>query len=112
MTEPLAVLAEQLMAAWSPETATTWTTENPARGQCSVTALVVHDLMGGLILKTKVGPQWHFYNLLEGRRIDLTESQFGAPISYEDLPASRAEALNDTSIEQYQALQRALQLIP
>ena len=112
MTTSIARLAEQLKAAWSAETATPWTAGNPARGQCSVTALVVQDLLGGEILKTRVGPHWHFYNRLDGRRVDLTESQFETPPAYEDLPATRAEALSDTSVRQYQALRHALSLTP
>jgi hypothetical protein len=100
------------MAAWSAETATTWSSANPARGQCSVTALVVQDLLGGSILKTKIGHDWHFYNSLDSQRIDLTESQFATPISYEDLPASRTEALSDTSVKQFEALRMALARTP
>lgn len=101
---------QRLSAAWSKETATMWTRENPARGQCSVTALVVHDVFGGRILKTRVGSAPHFYNLIGGNRIDLTSSQFEHPIVYEDLAASRDDAFSDTTVEQYQALRRALGL--
>ena len=44
-----------LRASWSTETGGKWLSENPARGQCSVTALVVQDVLGGEILKTDVG---------------------------------------------------------
>ena len=96
------------MGAWSAQTATSWRLENPARGQCSVTALVVQDLLGGSILKTRVGSHWHFYNWLDNQRVDLTASQFDVPISYDDLPATRVETFNDTSEGQYQALREAL----
>ena len=72
----LARLAELLPAAWSSDSAGPWSADNPARGQCSVTALLVHDLFGGEIMKTRVGGAWHFYNRLDGRRIDLTAGQF------------------------------------
>ncbi|WP_426025269.1 YunG family protein [Brevundimonas sp. TSRC1-1] len=101
-------LEGRLKSAWSVETATTWTRDNPALGQCSVTALVVNDLLGGRILKTRVGPNYHFYNLIDDTRIDLTSSQFGGQIAYEDLPASRDDAFGDTTFKQYQALRRAL----
>jgi hypothetical protein len=77
-----------------------------------VTALVVQDVLGGSLLKTRVGPHWHFYNRLAGERVDLTDSQFSAPIAYDDVPATRAEALGDTSVEQYQALRKALSMPP
>ena len=47
-------LREKLMSAWSIETGRKWRSDNPACGQCSVTALVAQDLLGGEILKTLV----------------------------------------------------------
>ncbi len=51
---------EALIRSWSIETSSKWTTENPAKGQCGVTALVVQDIYGGEIKKTKVREAWHF----------------------------------------------------
>src|SRR3954453_12861464 len=59
---------------------------HPARGQCSVTALVVRDMFGGDILTTDIDGVWHFYSCINGRRWDLTISQFDKPIGYDDLP--------------------------
>jgi len=56
--------------------------ENPARGQCNVTALVVCDRVGGEILKTPVGDDWHFYNRVAGTVYDLTAEQFAVPPAY------------------------------
>jgi len=99
-----AALAVRLRAAWSTETGGKWRADNPACGQCSVTALVVQDAWGGEILKTDVDGAWHFYNRVDGQRWDLTESQFGAPISYDDRPSDRDEALADTSPDKYALL--------
>ena len=71
-----------------------------------MTALVVQDALGGDILKTDVDGAWHFYNRIDGRRWDFTISQFERPISYDDLPSDRDEALSDTSWEKYQVLRR------
>ncbi|MBI3512597.1 MAG: hypothetical protein HY060_00745 [Proteobacteria bacterium] len=103
MTAPLE-LYEKLRAAWSSETGARWRADNPACGQCSVTSLVVHDALGGDILKTDVDGAWHFYNRIAGRRWDLTMSQFERPIGYDDLPSDRAEALADTAPERYALL--------
>ena len=46
---------EALIKSWSIETSSKWTIENPAKGQCGVTALVVQDICGGKIIKTKIG---------------------------------------------------------
>lgn len=95
-----------LQGAWSLSTGRNWLPERPARGQCSVTALVVHDLCGGEILKTKTDGGWHFYNRVNGVRHDLTASQFDVPIAYADIVSDTAEALADTSPERYALLRR------
>jgi len=96
-----------LRQAWSAGTSTLWRPENPALGQCGVTALLVQDLLGGEILKTRISDAWHFYNRIAGQRQDLTDSQFPAPIHYDDLPGSREEALADATPTQYAALRAA-----
>jgi hypothetical protein len=96
----------RLRKAWSMETSGKWRPDNPAAGQCSVTALVAQDELGGDILKTDVGGAWHFYNRIEGRRADFTMSQFDSPIGYDDLPSNRQEAFDDTSVRQYELLRR------
>lgn len=97
-------LYDKLREAWSAATGGKWRPDNPAAGQCSVTALVVQDELGGEILKTDVDGAWHFYNRIDGRRVDFTMSQFDSPIGYDDLPSNRQEALADTSIRQYELL--------
>ena len=94
-------LAVALKDAWSSGTSSKWTPENPAKGQCSVTSLVVQDLFGGEILKTQVPGGTHFYNRIGGARLDLTISQFDQSVTFDDALSSRAETLADTSLEQY-----------
>lgn len=97
-----------LYKAWSIKSSSKWTPENPALGQCGVTALVVNDLLGGDILKTQSSGGIHFYNRISGRRYDFTKSQFIVPIIYEDLPSSREEAFSDTNAEQYNYLKSSV----
>jgi hypothetical protein len=92
---------------WSQDTASIYSPTNPARGQCSVTALVAQDHLGGTIAKTRIGGAWHFYNLVDHRPFDFTAGQFDQPVSYEDTPSSRDDALTDTALEQYRALSDA-----
>jgi len=92
---------------WCLETSSLWTAENPTRGQCGVTALVVRDYLGGAILKTKGGRSWHFYNQIAGSRYDLTDEQFEVPPVYDDILSTRDEALADTSQSQYEFLARS-----
>ena len=81
------MLRPLLRAAWGPDTCDphdleNWRPDNPSRGQCGVTALVIQDLLGGdLILgevyvgKSKVGH--HYWNRLpDGSEVDLTADQF------------------------------------
>lgn len=100
--------SQALEAAWSSQSSTLWTAENPAAGQCGVTALVASDQLGAEILKTRYGSIWHFYNRIDGKRHDFTQSQFDAPIVYDDLPSTRDEAFGDTNARQYAYLSDAV----
>jgi hypothetical protein len=92
---------------WSADTASTYSPLNPARGQCSVTALLAQDHLGGVILKTRNADAWHFYNLIDGQRYDFTASQFGHAIGYDDTSSGRDDAFSDTTEQQYKALSDA-----
>ena len=75
-----------LTKAWSAETSydpPSWTQDNPAWGQCAITACIVQDKLGGEIVGADaVLPDGqkipHFFNKIEGRLIDLTREQFPA----------------------------------
>jgi hypothetical protein len=99
-------LLEILFESWSEKSSTKYTPQNPAKGQCGVTALVVNDLLGGEILKAPLPEGWHFYNQIDGKRFDFTASQFHEAVEYQDVPSNRAEALADTNKQQYQYLKQ------
>jgi hypothetical protein len=74
-------------ASWDALTAERperWTEENPAYFQCSATALVVRELLGGEILIAPVTCHdrpcgFHAWNRLpDGTQLDLTREQFQA----------------------------------
>ncbi|MGN7398584.1 YunG family protein [Cytobacillus praedii] len=101
-----------LFQSWSIQSSSKWTEDNPAKGQCGVTALVVNDIFGGEILKTKLSGGWHFYNSIDGKRYDFTKSQFREEINYKDSRSNRDEAFLDTNQKQYTYLkQRVEELI-
>ena len=108
MSVPPKDLSQRLRRAWSLETATSWTAENPAKGQCSVTAIAVQRLLGGEILKTETSEGAHFYNRIGGLRYDFTAAQFAKPVAYQDLASDVDEALTDTSPAQVSTLLKAL----
>lgn len=86
----VAKILTAVRASWSIETCDPadrelWTAEEPSRGQCGVTALVINDLLGGDLILADVlwadGSRqgYHYWNLLpDGTEIDLTISQFQA----------------------------------
>ncbi len=108
-------LRAALPEAWSLETAVQWTSENPALGQCNVTAAVIFDLFGGEILRTRLPEVWHYYNRIEGRRVDFTDSQFtapgalfAAPERYDDEPTTRDAAMTGIPQREYDTFKAAL----
>lgn len=101
--------------AWSLETAIQWSKENPANGQCNVTSAVIYDLFGGEILRTPYPDFWHYYNRINGKRCDLSDSQFvrpgarfEAPEKYEDVLTTREAALEGIPRREYDALMKGL----
>ena len=73
--------------AWSKDTSDDpdeWTESDSARGQCGATAMVVHQLFGGVLLVSDVfregtRVETHYWNRLpSGLEIDLTREQFRA----------------------------------
>jgi hypothetical protein len=104
-------MQELLLKSWSIESSSKWTRVNPACGQCGVTSLVVQNFLGGAILKTPLGNSWHFYNLIEGKRIDFTKSQFEYELEYQDFPSSREEAFADTNQTQYNYLKSEVEYL-
>ena len=99
-----------LRKCWSLRSSSSWTEENPASGQCNVTALVIQYNFGGEILKTPVNEALHFYNLIDGKRYDLTIDRFKVPLKYDDLYSNREEAFSGINCqEKRQPLKLAFQ---
>lgn len=89
-SDPPRDVAAAIRASWSVETCDDvdvpdWSPDNPARGQCGASALVLQDLVGGDVLLSEVlhpdGSRqgWHYANRLpDGTVVDLTAEQFSA----------------------------------
>lgn len=79
-------LRDDLKKAWSRETSSdpdSWTPENPAWGQCAVTACAVQDKLGGNIIwamaRLPDGRELsHYFNDIGGHELDMTREQFPA----------------------------------
>ncbi len=74
-----------------------------------MTALVVHDLLKGKILKTPTHQGWHYYNYINGERYDFTASQFPQEMDYQDIVSNREEAFSDTNQQQYAYLKNSVE---
>ena len=102
----LETIQSNLRKSWSVESSSKWTKENPAKGQCSVSAVVVYQYFGGEILKTKIDGNWHFYNKINGIIYDFTSDQFEKEIEYSDIPSSVEEAETDYTPDQLHHLMK------
>jgi len=95
------IVLEILKKCWSLNSNAKWNIDNPVRDLSGVTALVIQDVFSGDILKTKVNKEWHYYNLIDGNRVDFTELHSSGQIYYTDQKCNRIEAVLDTDLEQF-----------
>ncbi len=72
------------------------TSENQTDGQDSLISLMIHDVFGGEILKTHKEKNWHFYNRINGERVDFTGLK-----TEESTEANRFEDIPSTPDETY-----------
>lgn len=103
----IAKIRHILEKCWSYETSVCYNPEIApiSYGQCAPTAIAVCEKFGGEILKTKIykldGKSIrHFYNKIDGERIDFTSDQFDiqdywVKLVYDDVPSSVKEALTE-----------------
>jgi len=108
-----------IRSSWGPDTFPSdarnpvWDPANPARGQCGVTALVVHDLLGGDLVRGEVHVggervDFHRRNLLPGgAEVDLTRDQFGPEeIVTDGVALARPATPMKRGREEYETLRR------
>lgn len=103
------IVQNALKRSWALDFNPRWTPENPTVDQDSVTSLMIYDIFGGEILKTHKKKGWHFYNRIDGKRIDFTKSEMGKSTltnHFEDIPASPEEVCNYFETEDYLTLRR------
>ncbi len=61
-------------------------------GQDGIISLLIHDVFGGEILKTHKKKQWHYYNRVDGERVDFSEKEKTEGLKlFEDIPATPDE---------------------
>jgi len=111
-TVTLAELEQAIRTSWARDTSEdpeAWTEENPALGNCAVTALVVRDYLGGEIVasgvvRDGVRVDRHAFNrLASGLVVDLSRDQFRAGEQFE-APGLVESFLSPTTFERYEIL--------
>ena len=105
-----AYLRGRLEQAWDERTsAGGFTAERPSTGQCAVVALVVHDMLGGEILRVVNAGDSHYFNRIDGNELDLTRDQFAVwfPSPVETRTREYLES-SATTMERYLLLKQHL----
>lgn len=70
-------IVKAIESSWCDETAGHHWPDNPSKGQCAATALLVQDIYGGRLVRGAVGNISHYWNELpDGTVVDLTRQQF------------------------------------
>jgi hypothetical protein len=65
------VVQEVLKRIWANDDSPASNPGKPPVGLNILTSLLIHDIFGGEILKTHKKKGWHYYNLIDGDRIDF-----------------------------------------
>lgn len=102
-----------LAKSWRKDTsyhkdAPNWTPENPALGQCAITALLFNEYFGGKIFsgESETGVV-HYWNKKFGFKIDLTKQQFDQKIKFCEVKLwERNQLLSTGNVEERYLLLR------
>lgn len=77
------LLRRTLISLWDQQTADgLWNASSPSKGQSAVTALLVQELFGGEIRCIEVDGRSHYFSLIDGEHIDLTEGRFDTSVDF------------------------------
>jgi hypothetical protein len=114
----LAEIEAAIRAAWGRDTSDDpdeWSEENPSRGQCAVTSLLVRELLGGDIVVANVvrdgrRVERHAWNrLASGVALDLTREQFRAGEQFTE-PAVEEPLITHRTPERFETLAARVRL--
>lgn len=89
------VIKEALKRTWAWNSNPDSPSNNLTTGEDKEISLLIHDVFGGDILKTPKRKGWHFYNRINGERLDFSNSELGKLIKgnrFKDIPVSPEEA--------------------
>ena len=93
VSQNILALYDDVRCAWCAETCAPrmradWSKDNPSLGQCSITAFLVQDLLGGRVYGIPLeNGGVHCYNVVDDVVFDLASEQFGDQVlNYEGNP--------------------------
>jgi hypothetical protein len=98
------IVQEALNQTWSMDDHRENIFDMTSDSRSSATSRLIYDVFGGEILKTHFKKGWHFYNRINGKRIDFTMSLKGKStrdIPFEDIPSNPDEIYNYFQEEDY-----------
>lgn len=105
-----------LAKSWGKDTsyhkdAPKWTSENPALGQCAITALLFNEYFGGKIFSgvSETGIV-HYWNRIFGIKVDLTKQQFQSNLIFKNITVWNRNDLLETGnvAERYNILKQRM----
>ena len=98
------VVQTALKCVWGLDNNPGITPDNSSDNDSSVISRLIYDIFGGEILKTHNKRGWHFYNRINGERIDFTKSEMiksSQDYHFEDIPSNTDEIHDYLEQEQY-----------
>jgi hypothetical protein len=98
------IVQEALKQTWRSVDSLGFTRGNQAYSKSGIISQLIYDIFGGEILKTHEKRGWHFYNRIDGERIDFTISEMSKFSIYnnaEDILSSPEEVHNYFEQENY-----------
>ncbi len=93
-----------------------WSKSNPTLGHCAIVSMLVNDLFGGDIAKIKTNRGNHYFNLIDGKILDVTKEQFeklDIPIDYKEIIMVSRDYLesNPDTMKRYKLLKRRYEVL-
>lgn len=104
-----AIVQKALKKSWKLDFTPKLKPKHPISNLDSVTSLVIYDIFGGEILKTPKKNGWHFYNRIDGKRVDFIKSDMiesSKRICFKDILSNPEEVCNYFDTEDYSTLRR------
>lgn len=84
-----------------------WSKDNQTFGQCVPTALLVQYYFGGDIYKHNI--ESHYYNVINGKVIDLTKEQFTYDLDYTNGKIKQPILSESKTKERFQILKKKVE---